>query len=155
MSSEWDRRTLLTALAALAACRSGGPFVETPTEVSRTLPFVDEPGPLGVITGDGLDQRLAIDLAQRPTIVANDAFYIRTGPPLGLVPEGWSVDVDGAALTADELVALASDQGVVLLECSGNGVSRGFGLIRAAAWSGVLLTDLLDLEGDPLIEVVG
>ena len=146
---------MLAALAALAACRSGGPFIETPTDVVRTLPFVDEPGPLEVVTGTGLDQRLAIDLAKRLDLVPNEAFYIRTGPPLGLVPDGWNVDLDGEAIAATELAPIASDQGVVLLECSGNGAARGFGLMGAATWSGVLLTDLLEPAGDPLIEVVG
>lgn len=154
-SESWDRRQLLVSLAAMAACRSEGPLVFPGPEVLRVLPFLEEQHALEVVTGAGLDQRRAIDLAKRPVLLANDAFYIRTGTPLDLVPDGWIVDLDGEPVAASELAEGAVDQGIALLECSGNSAGLGFGLISAAAWSGVPLIDLLEPDGDPLIEVVG
>jgi DMSO/TMAO reductase YedYZ molybdopterin-dependent catalytic subunit len=47
-------------------------------------------------------------------------------------------------LALAEVLALEQDQGVHLLECSGNFGARGFGLLSAAAWHGVPLATLLE-----------
>jgi DMSO/TMAO reductase YedYZ molybdopterin-dependent catalytic subunit len=118
------------------------------------LPFVDQADAVvGVFEGAGLDGRLALDLGTLDTdslITTNAEFFIRTAQPDGLDPaQPWSVAMGGlveseVSLSLSALAALPQVSRVVLLECSGNGSSRAFGLISAAEWSGVLLSTVLE-----------
>jgi DMSO/TMAO reductase YedYZ molybdopterin-dependent catalytic subunit len=118
------------------------------------LPFVDQADAvIGVVEGAGLDGRLALDLGtldMGSLITPNAEFFIRTAQPDGLDPAlPWSITIEGLVeseveLSLATLAALPQVSRVVLLECSGNGSSRAFGLISAAEWSGVLLSTVLD-----------
>lgn len=115
------------------------------------VPFAGEPIPLGVRRGEGWDGRLYADLLRVPEepVQANDAFYLRTFEPDLLPPtDRWSLRVDGLveaprALDLETLRADVRPMGVHVLECSGNGRAGGFGLMSAAAWSGVPVTEIL------------
>lgn len=119
-----------------------------------TLAFVDQvEAVVGVFEGAGLDGRLALDLATLEPdalITANEDFFIRTAQPDGLdTTQAWVIAIDGLVeapidLSLDVLAALPQTSRMVLLECSGNGSSRAFGLISAAEWSGVLLSTVLE-----------
>ena len=104
--------------------------------------------------GQGLDGRLALDLGTlepNTLITPNDAFFVRTALPDQLeLGQPWSLRVSGLVeaeleLGLDALAALPQSSRVVLLECSGNGGNRAFGLISAAQWSGVLVAEILDM----------
>jgi DMSO/TMAO reductase YedYZ molybdopterin-dependent catalytic subunit len=126
-----------------------------------TLAFVDQAeAVVGVFEGVGLDGRLALDLGTLDIdslITANDDFFIRTAQPDGLdTTQPWMIHVFGLVeaeldLSLDTFAALPQESRVVLLECSGNGSSRAFGLISVAEWSGVLVSTLLQQLG-PLPE---
>lgn len=152
----WRRRDVLVAGSALLAarCRSAEERASLGVE-----PFLDEDDQaVGTLEGTGLDGRLAYDhsgLTADDLVTPTDAFFVRTREPMGLVTEGWEVELPNGSVSVDSLERDAEDQGVVLLECSGNGRNRHFGLISAATWSGVRLHDLITLEDDPLVEVVG
>lgn len=157
---------MLTRLSALAVvgCDGSDPVAidgELPGEdaLLEVLPFLDEgDAAVGVREGAGLEGRLAYDLRERAVQdgpVPTDAFFLRTFEPVGLVREGWQVELPDGPVPAEDLAALASDRGEVLLECSGNSRNRAFGLIGAARWAGVPLDDLLAPGGDPLIEITG
>jgi DMSO/TMAO reductase YedYZ molybdopterin-dependent catalytic subunit len=114
------------------------------------VPFVSEGRTTFRPYGRGLNGRQWLDLAtlSPDTLVTpNDRFYIRTRCPESLdTRRPWSVRVGGgaaagAAWTIDELRDRSRPMGVHLLECSGNGGC--FGLMSAAAWSGVPLADML------------
>jgi DMSO/TMAO reductase YedYZ molybdopterin-dependent catalytic subunit len=119
-----------------------------------TIPFVDQADAVvGVFEGAGLDGRLALDLGTLEAsslITANADFFVRTAQPDGLDPAlPWSIFMSGLVeseldLSLAQLAALPQVSRVVLLECSGNGSSRAFGLISAAEWSGVLLSTVLE-----------
>jgi DMSO/TMAO reductase YedYZ molybdopterin-dependent catalytic subunit len=119
-----------------------------------TIAFVDQADAVvGVFEGAGLDGRLALDLGTlQPDslITANTDFFIRTAQPDGLDPAiPWSIHIGGLVesevdLSLATLAALPQVSRVALLECSGNGSSRAFGLISAAEWSGVLLSTVLE-----------
>lgn len=118
------------------------------------LSFVDQADAVvGVFEGAGLDGRLALDLGTLDAtslITPNADFFIRTAQPDGLDPaQPWSIAIGGLVesevdLSLAALAALPQVSRVVLLECSGNGSSRAFGLISAAEWSGVLLSTVLE-----------
>jgi DMSO/TMAO reductase YedYZ molybdopterin-dependent catalytic subunit len=123
-----------------------GVFVEN-------APFVGESEvPLDTPFNTDLDGRLYTDLSTLEASdlsISNDRFYIRTRYPDLLVPETpWQISVGGlvsdtSELVLDDIAALAVDQGVVLLECSGNARGASFGLLSSAAWSGVPLASVL------------
>ncbi|MFT7582641.1 MAG: DMSO/TMAO reductase YedYZ molybdopterin-dependent catalytic subunit [Myxococcota bacterium] len=101
----------------------------------------------------GLDGRLYTDLTTVPeeTLVENERFYIRTMYPDLIDPNAaWEISVEGLVDTpqrlslADLLGGPATPMGDHVLECSGNGRSGGFGLMSAASWAGVRVTDVLD-----------
>ncbi len=107
--------------------------------------------PLDEKVGTGLEGRLYTDLSELSEdtlVIDNDRFYIRTAASELLDTDDWQVRLDGLVaaprvLTMDELLPLAVPQGVHLLECSGNSDRGGFGLMSAAAWSGVPLAEVL------------
>lgn len=118
------------------------------------VPFmgVTEPA-FGVPYGAGLGGRLVHDLAELTPdtlVVPNDEFFIRTRKP-GLLETStpWNIQVGGMVrepfeLPLADLLPLVEPQGVHVLECSGNPRRRGFGLLSAAAWSGIPMTEVLD-----------
>jgi DMSO/TMAO reductase YedYZ molybdopterin-dependent catalytic subunit len=150
-----------SALDASRGDRDGGSCPSNPAADASTgpelggvaiVPFEDEAGPFGQIEGSGLDGRLYTDLSRldaQHLITANDVFYVRTRYPDGLNPEApWALTLGGLVaapktLALGDVLALESERGVHLLECSGNFRARGFGLISAAIWHGVPLSDLL------------
>lgn len=117
------------------------------------LSFASEAtGPLEMPTSAGLDGRLYTDLEKVPllrTTVDNARFYIRTRYPDRLVaPASWLVRFGGlieapSAPELGSLLARARPLGVHLMECSGNGDFARFGMLSAAEWGGLPLTELL------------
>jgi DMSO/TMAO reductase YedYZ molybdopterin-dependent catalytic subunit len=153
-----QRRSFLEGAAAFGAsslvrCTSGRSERQTAATDFERLPFEGEAGPYGVAQGEGLDGRLYTDLSQldeASLIVPNTAFYVRTRYPALLDPQApWSLRLGGlveqtTALALGDLLELEREQGVYLLECSGNFRARGFGLMSAASWHGVSVLELLE-----------
>ncbi|MGH7820419.1 MAG: molybdopterin-dependent oxidoreductase, partial [Candidatus Binatia bacterium] len=118
------------------------------------VPFVGEGSePLETLLGDGLGGRRALDLSTltpEALIVPSERFFVRTRYPDGRgAPSPWRVVVGGhvrreRVFSLEELRARSRPMGVHLIECSGNGPRRRFGLIGAAEWSGVPASSLLD-----------
>ncbi|MCP4916368.1 MAG: molybdopterin-dependent oxidoreductase [Proteobacteria bacterium] len=165
------RHLISTATAALLLGACTGPSVDTPTRDSGpdsesdsgdTGEPADCPDPLADGTlveliefedGDlpsetrlesGLDGRYAIDLETlddepNPTI-PQDRFFIRTFAPNDL--DDHALQVNGVETSLPD----SQDVGHVLIECSGNGSNRSFGLISAASWAGVPVLDVLDAD---------
>jgi DMSO/TMAO reductase YedYZ molybdopterin-dependent catalytic subunit len=135
-----------------------------------TLSFTSEAtAALETPLSSGLDGRLYTDLEKLrllTTSVENDRFYIRTRYPDRLVaPASWIVRLGGLVETKSapdlaSLLARARPLGVTLLECSGNGDFARFGMLSAADWGGVPLTELLQervkaLPGGTRVRVSG
>lgn len=106
--------------------------------------------------GQGHDGRLLTDLSliqPGTTTTPTEHFYIRTAYPDTLDPNApWSIRVDGlvddeVTLSLADLGPLVVDQGVHVLECSGNSSGGGFGLLSAASWRGAPLLDVLEASG--------
>ena len=100
--------------------------------------------------GRGLSGRYNIDLARLnddAMVISQNRFYVRTAAPSRLdLSEPWSVRVRGLVERSVEIpIELfekrSTPRGVHLLECSGNAGS--FGLISAAEWDGVSVSDIL------------
>lgn len=130
----------------------GDPFVGA--EHLGDVPFYDEgDAPLEEEIGQGWDGRLYTDLAALTPdalVTPNASFYIRTFyPDLLVPPDPWTIAVSGlaapAVLELPSLLPRAQTMGPFVLECSGNHKGGGFGLLSAAAWSGVLVADVLEL----------
>jgi DMSO/TMAO reductase YedYZ molybdopterin-dependent catalytic subunit len=147
-ASVFPTRALADLAASLAPQTSAG-------ELLGLVPFAGEAmSAVGEITGVSHLGRLALDLktlTPETLVTPNEAFFIRTRYPDGLhhaAGAPWPIRVSGlvrapSLMLADALDARAEPQGVVLLECSGNGRQRAFGLLSAAEWSGVPLADVL------------
>ncbi|MCO4771490.1 MAG: molybdopterin-dependent oxidoreductase [Deltaproteobacteria bacterium] len=113
----------------------------------------DATRPLDETINQGLDGRRYVDLAdldQDTLVLSNEDFYIRTREPDLIDLTDWGVTIEGLVDSDVEvdlatLQGMATDQGVHLMECSGNGGGGRFGLLSAAQWSGVPVTDVLDL----------
>jgi DMSO/TMAO reductase YedYZ molybdopterin-dependent catalytic subunit len=143
------------SLAPLPAGGCTDPFAGA--ELLGLVPFVGEGDPvLDTAFGTGLDGRLYTDLSglgPETLVTPNDHFYVRTRAPASLAPaEGWSVAVAGEVTTPrvlaiEELLAASRPQGVILMECSGNGPKAHFGLISAATWEGVPLLEIVEAAG--------
>jgi DMSO/TMAO reductase YedYZ molybdopterin-dependent catalytic subunit len=123
-----------------------------------TVPFTGELGPgtqLEVANGIGLNGRLYTDLsklAPDALVTPTEHYYIRTRVPDRLDPTPpWKIAVGGLVkapldLTLDGLAAhVKTGLGPFVMECSGNGAFAAFGMLSAASWSGVPLSDLLAL----------
>jgi DMSO/TMAO reductase YedYZ molybdopterin-dependent catalytic subunit len=140
--------SLFAALTASAGCLPVAREDRLPI-----VPFLGEGrGAVGEIKGTGLSGRLAFDLSKLSAdslIVANDSFFIRTRyPEGGPAKKPWTVAVHGLVastqeLSAEKLDAAAQPMGAHLLECSGNTRKLAFGLLSAAEWAGVSLTEVL------------
>jgi DMSO/TMAO reductase YedYZ molybdopterin-dependent catalytic subunit len=119
------------------------------------VPFTDEGQvPLETLVNEGWDGRLYTDLSRLEPgalITPNERFYVRTRYPDLLDADApWSVAVDGLVdeeqtLPLEELLPLAAPRGVHLMECSGNSDGGSFGLMSAASWDGVAMSDVLAL----------
>ena len=156
---EWTRRTFIQqtlgaggALALGLACArpesDADPF--TGGELLENLGFLDGKEPLQL--GDGLDARFHTDLtALTPAtlITPNEHFFVRTRCSDRInFAQPWKIAVRGLVerpveIGLDELKLLVKPMGTVLLECAGN-QRRPFGLMSAAQWSGVPLTEVLE-----------
>lgn len=152
---------------ALASLAPDSPFAGG--EFLGTLPFLSE-GDLAVgeVVGSGLTGRLALNLfgidPEEP-VVSTEDFYVRTLPPTDLPPaEGWSIGTSGLVaetgeLGIEEVRRRARPLGEYLLECSGNSSRRRFGLLSAAVWSGVPVTEIFEdlpiLDRATRVEIVG
>lgn len=110
---------------------------------------------VGEVRGEGLNGRLAYDLAKLSAdqlVTPNEEHFIRTRVPDGLDYEKrdpWKVQIHGLVdesveIGIEELSKLTEEQGTFVMECSGNSAGRAFGLLSAASWDGVRVTDLLD-----------
>ncbi|MDE2813038.1 MAG: molybdopterin-dependent oxidoreductase, partial [Gemmatimonadota bacterium] len=153
---EWTRRTFIQqalgaggALALGLACArpESDPFAYG--ELLENQSFLDGKEPLQL--GDGLDARFHTDLtALTPAtlITANEQFFVRTRcSDLIDFTQPWQIAVRGLVeqpveIGLDELKPLVKPMSTVLLECAGN-QRRPFGLMSAAQWSGVPLTEVL------------
>ncbi len=109
---------------------------------------------IGQKSGSGHDARLAFDLGtltDEAQVVANDDFFIRTEYPDLLDPSApFNIQIHGMVasdytLPATQLADMPQTSQIVMLECSGNGDFSHFGLMSAAQWSGVPLSDVLAL----------
>jgi DMSO/TMAO reductase YedYZ molybdopterin-dependent catalytic subunit len=107
---------------------------------------------LNHLMGSGLDGRLYTDLSSLSKdgpIVPNERFYVRTRYPDLLDPRApWTIAVKGLVgkpldVALGDLRPQVVPMGVHVLECSGNGTFGSFGLLGAAAWSGIPIRDLL------------
>jgi DMSO/TMAO reductase YedYZ molybdopterin-dependent catalytic subunit len=122
-----------------------------------TVPFTGEGGPLDEAFGSGLNGRLYTDLSTltpSDLVIPNDRYFIRTRYPDLLDPGApWRIAVDGRvkaplSLTLEMLAPkLRSSLGPYVMECSGNGAFAAFGMLSAARWSGVPMTDVLAMIG--------
>ena len=155
---EWTRRTFIQqALGAGGALALGfscarpesdsDPFAGG--ELLGNQSFLDGKEPLQL--GDGLDARFHTDLtALTPAtlITPNEHFFVRTRcSDLLDFAQPWKIAVRGLVerpveIGLDELKPLVKPMSTVLLECAGN-QRRPFGLMSAAQWSGVPLTEVL------------
>ncbi len=121
--------------------------------------------PLGRLLGSGLDARLFTDLGGLDVdslVTPTEQFFVRTAASAAHTARGpWRIRVNGPQdfeITPAELVAQSQPMGTHLLECSGNSDPANFGLISAAAWSGVPLGALLDrakATSSSLVRVTG
>lgn len=102
--------------------------------------------------GQGWDGRLYFDLRQvdeDALLTPTEQFFVRTFYPDPLDPDRageWTIEIEGLV---DAPVSLAvadlepRDMGAFVLECSGNGDFSQFGLLSAATWQGVPLSEVL------------
>jgi DMSO/TMAO reductase YedYZ molybdopterin-dependent catalytic subunit len=121
------------------------------------LAFVGESSvAVGYYDDEGLDGRYAIDLEALDEVDPTPpVFFVRTMFPDTIDPDAlWTIDVDGVHWPLDTLPQ-ATDQGPVLLECSGNSGSRNFGLISAGQWSGVRLLDWIEVPDGKRVLIEG
>jgi DMSO/TMAO reductase YedYZ molybdopterin-dependent catalytic subunit len=111
------------------------------------------PVPMETAFGDGLDGRMYTDLSKltpQTVVTPSESFYIRTrASELLEVQKPWSVRLNGLLakpfdLSIEDLKKTAKPMGVHVMECAGNARSVHFGLMSAANWAGVPLSDLLE-----------
>lgn len=144
--------------AGADALDGGSPPCADPVAAGARLsivPFLDEGEiPFETLLGEGWDGRLYTDLSKLDAdalIVDNDRFYVRTRYPDLLDPNlPWSIRVHGLVqaerqLSLDDLRPLSVPRGAHVLECSGNSRGGHFGLLSAAEWGGVALTQVLSM----------
>lgn len=109
---------------------------------------------MNTVVGTELDGRLYTDLStltpQDPIVPTKD-FYIRTcvSKLLENNTGAWTIRLAGPAreetnLSLARLTAMEKPMGLHLMECVGNQRACHFGLMSAASWAGVALSDLLN-----------
>lgn len=123
-----------------------------------TVDFTGEGHPVMETVLDAeLDGRLMTDLEKLPwntRSVPTGHFYIRTRASKLIDPaKPWQVRLgqDEAAPRLDlkQLRQQAKPMGLQVLECSGNGRGRHFGLLSAAEWDGVPLVEVMRQLPEP------
>jgi DMSO/TMAO reductase YedYZ molybdopterin-dependent catalytic subunit len=119
------------------------------------IDFIGEfPFEMNTVIGTELDGRLYTDLSpltpEHPITPTKD-FYIRTcaSKLLEDSTRAWTVRLAGLAreranLSLSGLTAMEKPMGVHLMECVGNQRACHFGLVSAASWTGVSLSDILN-----------
>lgn len=117
--------------------------------------FVGEfPFEMNTVIGTELDGRLYTDLstlASEHPITPIRNFYLRTCASNLLEDDKpWTIRIGGlareeASLSSARLTAMEKSMGVHLMECVGNQRACHFGLMSAASWTGVALSDILDM----------
>jgi DMSO/TMAO reductase YedYZ molybdopterin-dependent catalytic subunit len=144
-------------LLARAAARSVCPELGDPGELVGLVPlYSDRPRatPYGrMVGGPGLDARLFTDLStlEPDRLVTPTArVFVRTAAPPGLeaARPGWSIalgraEAHASPLRVADLFQRARPMGPHLIECAGNNDPNNFGLMSAAEWDGVLLSDIV------------
>ena len=154
--SHWTRRTFIQqalgaggALALGLSCARPDSDFFADGEWLENLSFLDGNQPLQL--GDGLDARFHTELAAltpATLLTPNEHFFVRTRCSSLLdFAQPWKIAVRGLVerpveIALDELKPLVKPLGPVLLECAGN-QRRPFGLMSAADWAGVPLTEVL------------
>ncbi|HEY7790825.1 MAG TPA: molybdopterin-dependent oxidoreductase, partial [Vicinamibacterales bacterium] len=170
LTSGLTRRQMISTLALASGAVLAGfdrAWPATPADAAYgfpngrligTVPFSKEGNPVMNTVIDGeLDGRLMTDLAALPwntTTVPTGHFYIRTrASTLISSPSTWSVSLgdpeNAQTLDLDQLRRDAKPRGIQVLECSGNGRGRHFGLMSAADWQGVPLLDVVSRQLPP------
>ncbi len=114
----------------------------------------EAPVPMEKVFGAGLDGRMYTDLSKlnlRGSITPTEKFYIRTcASELLEGQKAWVVRVSGLVarpfeLGIEDLKKTAKPMGAHLMECAGNARSVHFGLMSAADWTGVALSEILEI----------
>jgi DMSO/TMAO reductase YedYZ molybdopterin-dependent catalytic subunit len=119
------------------------------------LDFVGEfPFDMNTVIGTELDGRLYTDLStltpEHPGTPTED-FYIRTCASKLLEDNApWTIRLAGLArdeanLSLARLTAVEKPMGVHLMECVGNQRACHFGLMSAASWTGVAVSEILNM----------
>lgn len=151
--------TAIGAAVGAVAARAATPQVQDPFAGGVLLGTVPLFGagaavhPLQRLFGTGLDARLLTDLSTltpETLITPNERFYIRTSyPDLLKTPQTWTLRLGGLVqkprtLSLDQLALSTRSMGTHLLECAGNNNPNHFGLMSAADWTGVPVTEVFD-----------
>lgn len=148
-------------LAAAGCAERARPESETPQSTApatgvgaELVPFLGEEDlPLEQAFGRGLDGRLFTDLSgltAEAMVTPTERFFVRTRCS-ELRPEeaSWKIRIGGRAkqpqhVTLATLKSLVRPAGIHVMECSGNSSGGHFGMLSAAAWSGVPVLQLLE-----------
>jgi len=139
-------------LLAQVACDGQGPAGELVDvlPVTGTRPRATDYG--AMLGGPGLERRRFTDISglTPDTLVTPTAqMFLRTDAPPGVAERtsGWRVALGEGGrhghVGIEELRRLSRPQGVHLNECAGNADPNNFGLMSAAEWRGVPLSDLV------------
>jgi DMSO/TMAO reductase YedYZ molybdopterin-dependent catalytic subunit len=150
---------ILTGFDKILASEVAAAFPNDPFEGGQrvgSLDFVGESrSPLDTLMGSELDGRLYSDLSKltpENPFPSTEGFYVRTCAPKLLENEnGWRIALGGliqkpGCLTVEDLGKNVKPAGMHLMECSGNARSTRFGMLSAADWGGVPLSEVLELS---------
>jgi DMSO/TMAO reductase YedYZ molybdopterin-dependent catalytic subunit len=161
------RRELLTACLIAGGTRLAGFDILTQLEIPDAdardafqegkrlslVNFVGEPQvPVNVPFGAELDGRLVTDLSDltpEKAVTPSERFYVRTRASQLLDhSKPWVIRISGlvgqpVAVTLERLKNMTRPCGLHLMECAGNDRSVRFGLLGAARWAGVPITEVL------------
>lgn len=152
---ELNRREFLQSSLAVSAALFLAPAGAPQGRLLGTLPLTSrgaQTAPLNTLIGVGLDARQFLDLSPltpNTLVTPTGDFYVRTRCPDRLDrSRPWTVGIRGLVrrpvdVSLVELERLAAPMGTVLLECAGNTNPNNFGLMSAAAWTGVSLRRVL------------
>ena len=167
LKAPFTRRELLTACLIAGGTRLAGSKILTQLEIPKAderdtlregkrlglVNFVGEPQvPVNVPFGTELDGRLVTDLSDLTVgkaVSPSERFYIRTRASRLLAhSKPWVIRISGlvaqpVAVTLQRLKSMTRPCGLHLMECAGNDRSVRFGLLSAAQWAGVPITELL------------
>ena len=143
-----NRRTILVLGVAAAAMGAAGQWITTVrTRISDVM--IPDPAQTAGSFPEGLEKKYdGITSLRTP----NDEFYRvdtrLTVPTVGV--DDWSLTIDGdveneLSFTFDELAALPLIERDITLTCVSNEVGGTY--VGGARWTGVLLTDLLEMAG--------